>query len=282
MNESTYRSPGQILRDSIDAAAIQVVGAPNALAGRLIQQMGYDAAYLSGAVVSASVLALPDLGFHTLTELVQQATYLTRSVEIPLIVDAGGGFGDVLNVQRTVIEIEAAGAAAIQMDDQDRSPVAAPQAGKSLVSAEALCEKIRAAVAARADADFILVARTDARGVHGFDEAVARARQYVSAGADWIFPDAMETADEFEQFARQVEVPLIANMTEFGRGPLLSLEELAEMGYSVALYPATLQSIALKAMEAALALLATDGTQQPLLDLMQTPDELNDLLDFTP
>ena len=282
MNESTYRSPGQILRDSIDAAAIQVVGAPNALAGRLIQQMGYDAAYLSGAVVSASVLALPDLGFHTLTELVQQATYLTRSVEIPLIVDAGGGFGDVLNVQRTVIEIEAAGAAAIQMDDQDRSPVAAPQAGKSLVSAEALCEMIRAAVAARADADFILVARTDARGVHGFDEAVARARQYVSAGADWIFPDAMETADEFEQFARQVEVPLIANMTEFGRGPLLSLEELAEMGYSVALYPATLQSIALKAMEAALALLATDGTQQPLLDLMQTPDELNDLLDFTP
>jgi methylisocitrate lyase len=225
-------------------------------------------------------LALPDVGLFTLTELAQQLQYLTARVTIPVIVDADTGFGDTANVERTVAELERAGAAAIQLEDQELPKRCGHLSGKTLVTTEAMCAKLRAAAAARADDATVIVGRTDARGVEDFDAAVQRARQYVAAGADWIFPEALATREEFQSFAKAVNVPLVANMTEFGKSPLLDFLDLAEMGYRVVLYPVTLLRVAMKAVESTLALLAADGTQRELLDLMQTRQELYDLLDY--
>jgi methylisocitrate lyase len=273
-------SPAQLLRATVDSTAIQVPGAPNALAGRLIEEMGFAAIYLSGAALSAGVLALPDIGLLTLTELIQQVNYLSAQVTIPVIVDADTGFGDAANVERTVAELERAGAAAIQLEDQELPKRCGHLSGKSLVTAEAMCMKLQAASAARADDATVLIARTDARGVEGFEEAVERARKYVASGADWIFPEALNTRDEFASFAKAIDVPLVANMTEFGKSPLLHFDELADMGYRVVLYPVTLLRVAMKAMESTLSILAADGSQRELLDLMQTRQELYDLLDY--
>ena len=273
-------SPGKLLREAIAESIIQVPGAPNALMGRLIERMGFEAAYLSGASLSTSVLGLPDVGLFTLSELVQQATYLTRSISIPLIVDADTGFGEALNVERTIVELEAAGVAAIQLEDQQLPKRCGHLSGKSLVDADTMCAKLRAATAARSDEDLVIIGRTDARGVHGLDDAIERAKRFVDAGADWIFPEALAGPDEFERFAREVEAPLLANMTEFGKSPLLTLDELAQLGYSVALYPVTAQRVAMKAVEAALAVIANEGTQASLLDLMQTREELYDLINY--
>ena len=273
-------TPGKRLRELVAEATIQVPGAPSALFARLIEQCDFDAMYLSGAAFSAGILGLPDVGLFTLTELAQQTTYLTRTCSLPLIVDADTGFGEALNVERAVIELEAAGAAAIQLEDQQFPKRCGHLAGKSLVEPAAMCAKLHAAAAAREDSDFVIIARTDARGVTNLEDAIERAKRYLDAGADWIFPEALETKEEFERFAKAIEAPLVANMTEFGKSPLLTLEELADLGYSVALYPVTLLRIAMKASEAALNLLAADGTQRDILDLMQTREELYDLLDY--
>jgi methylisocitrate lyase len=248
--------------------------------GRLIEDMGFPAMYLSGAAFSAGVVGMPDIGLFTLTELVQQVQYLTAQVVTPVIVDADTGFGDTANVERTVVELERAGAAAIQLEDQELPKRCGHLSGKSLVTTDAMCAKVRAAVAARDDDSLVIIARTDARGVDNFDAAVNRARRYVDAGADWIFPEALATCEEFAAFAQAVDVPLVANMTEFGKSPLLTITELSELGYAAVLYPVTLLRIAMKAAETALTLLATDGTQRDLLDLMQTRQELYDLLDY--
>jgi methylisocitrate lyase len=273
-------TPGELLREAISDGAIQAPGAPNALIGRLIEDMGFSAMYLSGAALSAGVLALPDIGLFSLTELVQQVSYLTARVTIPVIVDADTGFGDTANVERTIVELERAGAAAIQLEDQELPKRCGHLSGKSLVSTEAMCAKLRAAASARRDPSTIILARTDARGVDSFDAAVERARKYIAAGADWIFPEALATREEFQAFAKAVDVPLVANMTEFGKSPLLHFAELDELGYRVVLYPVTLLRVAMKAVESTLSLLAADGTQRNLLDLMQTRQELYDLLEY--
>jgi len=273
-------TPGQALREAVEQGTIRVIGAPNALAGRLIEQAGFEAAYLSGAVLSAGVLALPDVGLFTLTELAQHAAWLSRSVNLPVIVDADTGFGDTVNVQRTVVELEGAGAAAIQLEDQELPKRCGHLSGKSLIDPEAMCAKIRAAVAARTDDALVIIARTDARSVTGMDDALRRATMYVEAGADWIFPEALVSRDEFARFAGEIDVPLVANMTEFGKSPLLTVDELAKLGYAAVLFPVTLLRVAMKAMEAAAALIAVDGTQRELVDVMQTREELYDLLDY--
>ncbi|MCA9152770.1 MAG: isocitrate lyase/phosphoenolpyruvate mutase family protein, partial [Planctomycetales bacterium] len=206
--------------------------------------------------------------------------YLTRRIEIPLIVDADTGFGDVMNVERTVIELEAAGAAAIQLEDQELPKRCGHLSGKTLVSIDEMAAKIAAAANARKDKSLIIIARTDARGVDGFDAAVARAERYIEAGADWIFPEALASADEFRKFSEIITMPLMANMTEFGKSPLLSFEELEDLGYAAVLYPVTLLRVAMKAAEAVLQHLAVDGTQREVLDLMQTRQELYDLIEY--
>jgi methylisocitrate lyase len=273
-------TPGHLLREAIADGAIQAPGAPNALVGRLIEEMGFSAMYLSGAALSAGVLALPDIGLFSLTELVQQVSHLTARVTIPVIVDADTGFGDTANVERTIVELERAGAAAIQLEDQELPKRCGHLSGKSLVSTEVMCAKLRAAAAARSDESTVILARTDARGVESFDAAVERAKRYVAAGADWIFPEALATREEFAAFAKAVDVPLVANMTEFGKSPLLDFTELDDLGYRVVLYPVTLLRVAMKAIESTLSILAADGTQRDLLDLMQTRQELYDLLEY--
>ncbi len=276
----TRLSPGKLLRDAVADSTIQVPGAFNALVGRMIETAGYDAIYFSGGAFSAGTLALPDVGLFTLTELAQQVAYLTRRVKVPVIVDADTGFGAAINVERTIVELEAAGAAAIQLEDQVLPKRCGHLSGKGLVEPEDMCAKLRAAVAARVDPNLVLLARTDARGVSNIDDAIERAKRYLDAGADWIFPEALADANEFEQFAEAVDAPLVANMTEFGKSPLLSLEELAEMGYAAVLYPVTLMRVAMKAVEAALAIIAAEGTQSEILDLMQSRQELYDLLGY--
>jgi methylisocitrate lyase len=274
-------SPGRKLRDAVAEATIAVPGAFNALVARMIEDMGFEAAYLSGAAFSAGDLALPDIGLFTLSELAQQTARLTRGLGIPIMVDADTGFGEPVNVERTIVELEAAGAAAIQLEDQRLPKRCGHLSGKSLVPADEMCAKLRAAVSARRDPDLVIIARTDARGVEDFQAAVSRARRYQEAGADWIFPEALAGEDEFAAFAREFDVPLVANMTEFGKSPLLTLDQLGELGYSAVLYPVTLLRVAMKGVEAALAMLAADGTQRELLDLMQSRQDLYDLLRYS-
>lgn len=273
-------SPGKRLRLAAAGGTLAIPGAFNAAVGRLIETTGFPAAYLSGAAFSAGVLALPDIGLFTLPELVTQVTYFTRTVHIPLVVDADTGFGEAVNVERTVIELEAAGAAAIQLEDQTLPKRCGHLSGKSLVEPAEMCAKIRAAVSARRDSDLVILARTDARGVTGFDDAVDRARRYLDAGADWIFPEALADRGEFERFGREVPAPLVANMTEFGKSPLLSLDVFRELGYAGVLFPVTLFRVAMKAVEQALDRIAQEGTQQSLLERMQTRQQLYDLLRY--
>ncbi len=280
-------SPGKTLRAAIATGAIQVPGAPNSLAGRLIEEMGFAAMYVSGAAVSAGVLALPDIGLMTLTELAAQVRLLTARVTVPVVVDADTGFGDTANVERTVLELERAGAAGIQLEDQELPKRCGHLAGKTLVATSVMCAKLRTAVSARTDDATVIIARTDARAVEGFDAAITRAKAYLAAGADWVFPEALTTRAEFAAFAKELGaasadagVILVANMTEFGKSPLLAFDDLVALGYQVVIYPVTLLRVAMKAMESTLSLLAADGTQRELLDLMQTREELYDLLDY--
>jgi len=274
-------SPGRILRTAVEDGTIPVPGAHNALTGMLIERLGFAATYLSGAAFSASVLGLPDIGLFTLTELAQQTAYLTRRLSIPVIVDADTGFGEAMHVQRTVTELEAAGAAAIQLEDQVLPKRCGHLSGKQLCDPDAMCAKIQAAMDARRDVDLIIIARTDARGVNGIEDAIERARRYIDAGADWIFPEALESKEEFMQFADSIEgVPLVANMTEFGKSPLIKLQDLANLNYSVVLYPVTPLRVAMQATHAFLQMLADDGTQEEWLDMMMTRAELYELLDY--
>lgn len=278
---STRESPGRRLRRDAAEGVLRIIGAPNALAARLIEQFGFEAVYLSGAGLSAGVLALPDVGLFTLSELAQQARYSTRAVEVPVVVDADTGFGEPVNVERTVQELEWAGVAAIQLEDQQLPKRCGHLSGKTLVEPRVMCAKLRAAVSTRIDRDLVIIARTDARGVTGIEDALDRARQYLDAGADWIFPEALADRGEFERFAAEIDAPLIANMTEFGKSPLLTCDELADLGYAAVLYPVTLLRVAMKAIEASLGVLATEGSQHSLLEVMQTREELYDLLNYS-
>jgi methylisocitrate lyase len=277
----TSPSAGKALREAVGKSTILIPGAFNALTARMIERAGFSAMYLSGAAFSAGAFALPDIGLFTLTELVEQTVRLVRASKIPLVVDADTGFGEAVNVERTVTELVAAGAAAIQLEDQRLPKRCGHLSGKSLVEADEMCAKVRAAVAARGQNDTVILARTDARGVEGFDQAVDRAQRYLDAGADWIFPEALADRNEFEQFAKRVKAPLVANMTEFGKSDLLPLTEFEQLGYAGVLLPVTLLRVAMKAVEESLSAIVKDGTQQSLLPRMQSRQELYELLDYT-
>ena len=254
-------------------------GVFSALAARMAERAGFEGTYLSGAALSAAS-GLPDIGLLSMSEFIEQVRVITAASSLPLLVDADTGFGGPLNVERAVRELARAGAAAIQLEDQQLPKRCGHLSGKSLVSAEEMEQKIRAAASARLDPEFVIVARTDARGVEGFDAAVERARCYLAAGADIIFPEALQSRDEFAEFRRVVEAPLLANMTEFGRSPLLSVEQLDGLGYRIALFPVTALRAAMKAAERVFQELRRSGSQQAVLDSMQTRAELYDLLGY--
>jgi methylisocitrate lyase len=258
-----------------------IPGVFNALTARLAERAGFRAAYQSGAALSASLAAMPDVGLVTQTEFAEQGHYLASAVSIPVISDADTGFGEALAVERTVALFESAGLAGLHLEDQQMPKRCGHLSGKTLVSTAEMVSKLKAAVAARRDPSFVIIARTDARASEGIEAAIERAHAYVEAGADMIFPEALESPDEFGQFAKAMRVPLLANMTEFGKSPLLSASELAKLGYAAVLFPVTMLRVAAKAVEATLAQLARDGSQRGFVDRMQTRAELYDLLDYT-
>ncbi|HEY8504449.1 MAG TPA: methylisocitrate lyase [Gemmataceae bacterium] len=272
-------SPGRRLRDAWAAAPLAVPGVFQPLIARLAERAGFGAVYLSGGALSAS-LGLPDIGLLTLTEFAEQARAIALATELPLLCDADTGFGEAVNAERTVTLLEQAGAAGLHLEDQQLPKRCGHLSGKQLVEPAVMAAKIRAACAARRDPDFVIVARTDARGVTGFDDALDRAKRYLDAGADVIFPEALETAGEFERFAEAVRAPLLANMTEFGKSPLLDQQTLGQMGYRLILYPLTVYRVALRAARDALRRLRADGGQGALLPEMLTRAELYELLGY--
>ena len=257
-------------------------GVPNAAMGRQAERAGFDAVYISGAGMANATAGVSDIGLLTCTEVTQLAGYVANAVKIPAIVDADTGFGGAENVARTIRELEQTGLAGCHIEDQEFPKRCGHLAGKEIVDIDEMVGKIRAALIARRDSDFLIIGRTDARAVENFDGAVKRARSYVEAGADGIFPEALQSAEEFKAFAREVKVPLLANMTEFGKSPLLSFQELSEFGYRMVIFPMSAFRVSMKASEEFLRDLKHAGTQSGWLDKMQTRRELYELLDYDP
>ncbi len=272
-------SPGRRLRQAWAEQPLMLPGVFNALAVRMAERLGHRAVYLSGGALSAAS-GVPDIGLLSLPEFVEEARRLTAATALPLLCDADTGFGETVNVERTVRLFEAAGVAGIHLEDQQLPKRCGHLSGKSLVEPEAMAAKLRAAAAARRDPDFVLIARTDARGVTGFDDAVRRARLYLQAGADAIFPEALESGDEFAAFAREVRAPLLANNTEFGRSPNLDFAEFARLGYRMVLYPLTAFRAAMRAAQDTLRELLERGQQRDRIPQMLSRQELYDLLGY--
>jgi methylisocitrate lyase len=272
-------SMGETLSALMEKRTVVFPGVFNAFSALLAQAAGFDAVYVSGAGL-AGAAGLPDIGLLSREEVARQAQYMIEAVRIPAIIDVDTGFGGILQVMRTVEVFERIGAAGLQIEDQSDPKRCGHLEGKSLVPAAEMARKIRAAAKARTDDRFLLIARTDARGVEGFGAAVARARAYKDEGADLIFPEALQSEREFERFAKEVPGRLLANMTEFGKSPLLTVQRLSEIGYSAVIFPMTLFRVMAKAGEQALVELRRSGTQKTFLDRMQTRQELYRLLRY--
>jgi len=272
------------LRELIAQGTVVLPGAFNALTAMQIERAGFDAVYVSGAGIAAA-RGLPDIGLLSMTEVVADAGAIARSVAIPALADADTGYGPPLSVMRTVEVFEQAGLAGLHLEDQESPKKCGHLPDKRLVAVAEMAQKIGAAAQARRDRDFLIVARTDARAVEGLDGAVKRARAYVDAGADAIFPEALESAEEFKAFAQALKkdrlaVPLVANMTEFGKTPYLTVKEFEALGYRLVLFPVTALRVATQAIEAMLEELRSLGTQQRSLDKMQTRQRLYELLRY--
>ncbi len=275
-------STAKRLRELISDGCVAMPGVFNASMGRMVERAGFDAVYISGAGLCNATAGVPDIGLLTLTEVTQLAGYVARAVKIPCIVDADTGFGGAENAARTIEEFERAGLAGCHIEDQEFPKRCGHLAGKTLIPIEDMNEKIAAAATARRDPDFLLIARTDARAVESFEQAVERAQSYLKAGADAIFPEALQNEQEFRDFAKALDAPLLANMTEFGKSPLLSLEQLAGLGYRMVIYPQTAFRVSMFATGQMLRDLKSTGTQESWLDRMQTRKELYELLDYDP
>lgn len=273
--------PGARLRTAIRSERpLQLVGVVNAYIAMLAERAGFRALYLSGAGVANSSYGLPDLGMTTLDNVLEDVRRVTGACSLPLLADADTGFGGAFMIARTVKEFAKAGAAGIHIEDQVAAKRCGHRPGKAIVSESEMVDRIKAAVDARSDADFVIMARTDSLAVEGLGPALERAAAYREAGADMLFPEALENLDQYRAFAGAAGIPMLANMTEFGRTPLFSLEELAGAGVDIALFPLTLNRIMNQAAVQALAALRRDGHQKDLLDRMQTREELYEVLGY--
>lgn len=272
-----------IFRQLLKKGTVVAPGTFNAATALLIEKIGFDAVYISGAGLSNGMAGIPDIGLLTMIEVVQQAGYIANAVTIPAIADADTGFGDLQNVVRTVRAFESAGVAGIHIEDQEFPKRCGHLAGKRVIPLEEMVEKIRTAWNARENPDFMIIVRTDSRAIEGLQGSIERSKKYIDAGADAIFPEALESKEEFEIFAKEVKgIALMANMTEFGKTPYISAGEFEDMGYSIVIFPLTTFRIAMKAMEEALIELKKTGTQKKFLDRMQTREELYKLLQYEP
>ncbi|NKB65904.1 MAG: methylisocitrate lyase [Candidatus Latescibacteria bacterium] len=255
-------------------------GAFNAPVALMAQQLGFEAIYISGAGLINGTAGYPDIGLLGMDEVVRAAGHIARAVNIPAICDADTGFGEALQVMRTVQAFEEAGLAGIHLEDQQAPKRCGHLEGKSLIPVAEMERKLAAAAQARQNPDFLLIARVDARHVEGFEQSIERGQRYLAAGADALFPEALETPEEFARYAEQVDGPLLANMTEFGKTPLLSAEQFEQLGYAMVIYPMTTFRVMMKAVEGVLQTIRQTGSQADWLDRMQTRAELYELLGY--
>lgn len=268
MNQTTR------LRSILKQAPILVApGAADALTARLIQEAGFAAVYATGAGIANTQFALPDIGLLSMTEMIEQIRRIVEAVDVPVIADADTGYGNPLNVQRTVREYEHAGVAAIQIEDQVSPKKCGHFSGKEVIAEEEMIQKLRAAVAARSDPDLVLIARTDSLATHGYDAAVARAKLYAANGADVIFIEAPTRREQIARLPKEIPAPLLFNMTEGGKTPMFSAHELEEYGYKIVIHPSTALRVAMRAMQESLAVLKSEASSASLLSRMMNWDE---------
>ncbi len=254
-------------------------GSFSPLVSKAIEEKGFDGIYIGGAALSAD-LCLPDIGLTTMTEVCQRGRAILRATNLPSIVDIDTGFGEPMNVARTIRELEDLGFSGCHLEDQTNPKRCGHLDNKNLVSVTEHAKKIKVAVQAKIDANFLVIARTDARATEGLEGAISRAKAYVDAGAEMILPEALQNEKEFEAFRSAIDVPLLANMTEFGKSKLLTAEALEKLGYNLVIYPVSTLRLAMKAIDEGLSKLKADGTQEKILDKMQHRSELYDLLQY--
>lgn len=274
-------SAGARLRAAVEAERpLQVVGTINAYSSLLAEQSGFRAIYLSGAGVANASFGLPDLGITSLNDVCEDVRRITAATEVPLLVDADTGWGAAFNIARTCADLVKSGAGGMHLEDQVMAKRCGHRPGKALVSADEMIDRIKAAVDGRTDPDFVIMARTDAHAVEGQQAAVDRALQYVEAGADMIFAEALATLEEYRQFTTRVKVPVLANITEFGKTPLFTTQELASVGVRLVLYPLSAFRAMSKAALNVYGAIRRDGTQKAVVDTMQTRVELYEVLGY--
>lgn len=281
MSQQKTLSAGERFREALEREKpLQIVGAINAYSALLAEKSGYRALYLSGAGVANAAFGMPDLGITSLNDVAEEVRRIAGATDLPLLVDIDTGWGGAFVIARTIREMSRAGAAAVHIEDQVQAKRCGHRPGKALVSAGEMCDRIKAAVDARKDPRFVVMARTDATAVEGLEAAIERARHYIDAGADMIFAEALTDLEQFRRFCTAIDQPVLANITEFGVTPLFTLAELAEAGVRMALYPLS----AFRAMNAAALRVYEEiriaGTQRALLPQMQTRQELYETLDY--
>ena len=279
MNEKEH--PGARLRRAMTSGSIMCPGAFNALVARAVAEAGFPAVYISGGATANSA-GYPDVRMLTLTEMCRTIREISTASNLPVVADADTGYGEVEMVGRTIVEYARAGAAAMHIEDQVFPKRCGHLDGKELISADEMVEKIKAASDHRPDDSFVLIARTDATSVTGIEDAIERACRYREAGADMIFPEGLSSAEQFRKFSSECPGLLLANMTEFGKTPMLDIKEFEDMGYDLVIYPVTMQRVAMGAVATRLSQLASEGTAKNFVDAMQTRSELYDLLGYTP
>ena len=268
------------LRKILNSGKLMLIpGAHSPIAARIVEELGFDGVYISGAALSAE-LALPDVGLTTLSEVAQRGRQIARVTDLPAIIDVDTGFGEAINTARTIQEIEEMGLSGCHLEDQITNKRCGHLDNKVLVESDTMVQKIKAAVDSKKDSNFLIMARTDAKDIEGLDSAISRAKSYVDAGADAIFPEALSNPTEYERFRKAIKVPLLANMTEFGKTPLYNEKQLREFGYNIAIYPVTSLRLSNKAIEKGYARLKKEGGNASLLEDMQTRKELYKLLRY--
>ncbi len=274
-------SPGASFRSAIsEEKPLQVVGTINAYSARLAERAGFRALYVSGGGVAASSLGVPDLGISTMDDVLTDVRRITDITDLPVLVDIDTGWGSAFNISRTIKAMIRSGAAAVHIEDQVQAKRCGHRPGKAIVSKDEMVDRIKTAVDAKTDPDFVIMARTDALAVEGLESAIDRACACVEAGADMIFPEAITDLSMYSKFAGAVKVPILANITEFGSTPLYTLDELGKADVSIVLYPLSAFRAMSKAALSVFEAIRKEGTQKGMLDLMQTREELYDCLDY--
>ena len=280
VNRPKYDMPSQLRRRLNEPGILVLPGAFNAITAKMIEAVGFEGVYVTGAGLINGITGYPDIGLLSMPEIVAATGYIADAVNVPVICDADTGYGEALQVMQTVQRFEKAGLAGIHIEDQVAPKRCGHLDGKQLVSVETMQSKLRAATEARSNPDFMIIARVDARGVSGLEDSILRAKAYMEAGADMIFAEALQSREEYAQFAKAVNAPLLANMTEFGKTPYLSAQDFDALGYKIVIFPMTAFRVMMNAVQSALVTLKETGTQQGLLEGMQTRKALYELIDY--